>query len=232
MAGTLGWEPSACGLSGPFLPRYPSRFRSVGGGQGRAGGPSRPAHLLPRASPCPLGSLHSPSRSPGAPPPQGPGMPSALSSLRGQPRGQLQWALVASAGGRAALTGSSPALGAIVCPPSCQPSFHLLKCVLKCKSSPVVLLPTALPRSHGSQLRGRRLNSSANVPAAPLHPTASASAWPPLLRRPLPVLSPGWGVWADGSLSRKMPSPPAQPQPLASSSGCVLCVGGGGTACY
>lgn len=47
------------------------------------------------------------------------------------------------------------------------------------------------------------------------------------LQRPLPVLSPGWGVWADGSLSRKMPSPPAQPQPLASSSGCVLCVGGG-----
>ena len=99
-------------------------------------------------------------------------MPSALSSLRGQPRGQHQWALVALAGGRASLTGCSPALGAIMCPPSCQPSFHLLKC----KSSPVVLLPTALPRSHGSQLWGRRLNSSANAPAAPLHPAASASA--------------------------------------------------------
>ena len=121
----------------------------------------------------------------GPPAAQGLPLPSGLTPLADAPTLLLPAEEAASLGtgglgrGWAAFTGSSPALGAIVCPPGSQPSFHLLKC----KSSPLVL-PTALPHSHGSQLPGRRLNSSASVPAAPLHPTVSASAWPPLLQLP------------------------------------------------
>lgn len=121
----------------------------------------------------------------GPPAAQGLPLPSGLTPLADAPTLLLPAEEAASLGtgglgrGWAAFTGSSQALGAIVCPPGSQPSFHLLKC----KSSPVVL-PTALPHSHGSQLPGRRLNSSASVPAAPLHPTVSASAWPPLLQLP------------------------------------------------
>lgn len=160
----------------------------------------------------------------GPPAAQGLPLPSGLTPLADAPTLLLPAEEAASLGtgglgrGWAAFTGSSQALGAIVCPPGSQPSFHLLKC----KSSPVVL-PTALPHSHGSQLPGRRLNSSASVPAAPSTPPSQPLRGPRCSSCPLPVLSLGLrGGRADASLSRKTPSPPAQPQPLASSSGCVL----------
>lgn len=53
MARTLGWGPSACGLSGLFLPRHPSWFCSMGGGRAE---PGVPAGRPPAAQGLPLPS--------------------------------------------------------------------------------------------------------------------------------------------------------------------------------
>ena len=219
------------GSAAPSSPDTPAGSAAWAGGGGELGVPSGRPTCCP--GPPPALWAHSARRRPHPPAPRGPhprppppapalGPWDGLNGLLHGGAAEEAASLGAGGLGRgwAAFTGSSPALGAIVCPPGSQPSFHLLKC----KSSPVVLLPTALPHSHGSQLPGRRPNSSASVPAAPLHPTVLASAWPPLLQLPpaSSVSGVGGGARADGSLSRKTPSPPAQPQPLASSSGCVL----------
>lgn len=177
------------GSAAPSSPDTPATVLQRGWGTGESRGSQQASPPAAQGLLLPSGLTPLTLPFPGGAPSEGApalGPCDALSALLsvGAVEGAALLGSVATAGGRAALTGSSPALGAIMCPPSCQPSFHLLKCILKCKSSPVVLLPTALPRSHGFQLQGRRLNSSAHVPAAPLHPAASASAWPPLLQLP------------------------------------------------
>lgn len=203
-------------------------------GDGQSRGSQQAGRLLPRASPCPLGSLRSqtppPSCSPRAPSEAAPCPGARGCPEHSPPCGSSRGGSFAGRGGhgwgRAASTGSSPALGAIVSPPSSQPSFHLLKC----KASPVVLLPTALPRSHGSQLPGRRLSKCASRPPPPRHLGLCVAPAAPAAPCQFCLRGGGWAR-ADCSLSRKTPSPPARPQPLASSSGCVLRVGGG-AACY
>ena len=92
------------------------------------------------------------------------------------------------AGGRRHSQGSSPALGLLCCPPSCQPSFHLLKC----KSDSVILLPAALPCSHGSWGEGQTPQQNVQRPLGLRFPPELRGPWDPAAPVPFPALGGRW----------------------------------------